>query len=103
MYALHVTYTSAVPAGALREEKTAFAAQLAAVPGFVSKAWLHDGSTGGGFYLFDSREHGEAFACGPLIEALRAVPVFSDVQVHGYDVDAELSALTGIAAAPVGS
>jgi len=95
MYALHVTYTSAVPVEALRDEQFDFAERVVGVPGFVSKTWIHSGATQGGFYLFDSREHADAFAGGPLLAGLRTVPLFSDVTVRGYEVIADLSARTG--------
>lgn len=45
--------------------------------------------------MFDSREHADAFAGGPLLAGLRTVPVFSDVIVRGHEVIADLSARTG--------
>jgi len=86
MYALHVTYPCAVPVEHLREAHAGFAGALTAVPGFVSKTWLHDGTDRGGFYLFADRERAEAFAGSPMLGALRANPAVADVSVRGYDV-----------------
>jgi hypothetical protein len=94
MYALLVTYTSAVPTVLLRDAQIAFAEQLVSTPGFVSKTWLHEGTTHGGFYLFDSREAAEAYVNGQLFASLGAAPVISDVTVRGYDVQSDLGVLT---------
>lgn len=95
MYALHITYTSAVPTADLRDAQVAFAEQLVSVPGFVSKTWLHEGATHGGFYLFTSREAAQRYLDGPLFARLGAVPVISDVTVRGYAVQDDLGGLTG--------
>lgn len=95
MHALHITYTSAAPAEALREAAIDFAEVLRTVPGFVAKTWLVDGAHHGGFYLFTDRAAAEAYRDGPLVAGLREHPAFSDFEVRGWDVDEELGALTG--------
>ncbi len=95
MYALHVTFTSTIDAADLRDGQIEFAEHLATVPGFVSKSWLRDGSTLGGFYLFRTREAAEAYLDGPLFGLLRANAAFRDLTVRGYTVDTELAALAG--------
>jgi hypothetical protein len=96
MYALVVTYTSAVPAEQMRDAQLAFAERVVAVPGFVSKTWLRHESTLGGFYVFDSRDAAEAFAQGPLFASLRDAPVVSDLTVREFSVLGDLSTLTGV-------
>ena len=91
MYALHVTFTTDLPDDALRPAQHAFAEQLASVPGFVSKTWLRDGATHGGFYLFAGAADAQAYVDGPLFAGLRG---FADLTVRGYAVDTEIGALT---------
>ena len=95
MYALHITFTSTVPAGDLRETAIGFAEALRAVPGFVAKTWLHHGSHHGGFYLFADQASAEAYRDGPLVGGLRENPAFDDLEVRGWHVDEELGAITG--------
>lgn len=95
MHALHITFTSSAPAEQLRDGAIDFAELLRTVPGFVAKTWLVDGAHHGGFYLFTDRAAAEAYRDGPLVAGLRAHPAFSDFEVRGWDVDSELSALTG--------
>ena len=91
MYALHVTFTSTIDAADLRAGKAEFARHLAAVPGFVSKSWLRDGATHGGFYLFRTCEAAEAYLDGPLFGLLRGNAAFRDLAVRGYSVDTEFA------------
>lgn len=97
MHAVLITFTSQVTPEDLSEGMSAYAEALARVPGFVSKAWLHDGSTLGGSYLFTTREAADAYLAGELVAGLRATPVFSEFIVRRYDVLADLSARTGVA------
>jgi hypothetical protein len=92
-----------VAAEHLREGQVAFAEHLVTVPGFVSKTWLHDGDTQGGFYLFDDRPAAESYLGGALFAGLRDNPAFTDLTVRGYEVAAELGALTGSAVTTPGS
>lgn len=95
MYALHVTFTTSASAAELRPGQLAFAEHVGAVPGFVSKTWLHDGNAHGGFYLFTDREAAQAYLDGPLFAMLRGNPAFADLTARGWAVDTELGALTG--------
>ncbi|MFC5137137.1 YdhR family protein [Actinomycetospora rhizophila] len=94
MHALHITFTSSVPAEAMHDGGVAFAEALRAVPGFVAKTWLVDGSHHGGFYLFTDRAAAEAYRDGPLVAGLREHPAFADFEVRGWDVNESLGALT---------
>ncbi|HXV94610.1 MAG TPA: YdhR family protein, partial [Pseudonocardia sp.] len=73
-----------------------FAEQIVTVPGFVSKAWLHDGAFRGGFYLFRDRQAARAYVDGPLVAAVRATAEFDDVTARTFEVDPSLSARTGV-------
>lgn len=94
MHALLITFTSKADEQELNSVASEFAEAVRDVPGLLSKAWLADGSTSGGFYLFTDREAAEAYADGPLVAKLRAYPAFSDLGVRHFAVDPELSART---------
>jgi hypothetical protein len=98
MHALVVTFTSAAPPDALRAAQLAFAEHLVAVPGFVSKTWLHDGPHQGGFYLFTDRRSVEDYLGGPLFGSLREATGVSDLQVRAFAVVSDLGARTGLPA-----
>lgn len=94
MHALLITFTSSASEQELKNMASEFAEVVRDVPGLLSKAWLADGSTSGGFYLFTDRAAAEAYANGPLVENLRAYPAFSDFSIRDFAVDPELSART---------
>ena len=76
-----------------------FAELIRAVPGFLTKAWLHNDAVSGGFYLFTDHAAARAYIDGPVVASLHANPAFTNVEIHTFDVDADLSARTGIRAA----
>ncbi len=94
MHALIITFTSHIDSEEVRNVATEFADSVRDVPGLLSKAWLADGATNGGFYLFVDRASADAYAEGPLVAGLLAHPSFSDFSIRHFDVDAELSART---------
>jgi hypothetical protein len=98
MHALLITFTSTAEEAELRAMASQFADSLQGLPGLITKAWLADGSTQGGFYLFADRASADAYASGPLVAGLRSYPAFGEFTVRGFAVDPELSARTGIAA-----
>lgn len=98
MHALLITFTSTADENELRSMATQFADALQGLPGLMTKAWLADGDTQGGFYLFADSESAQAYASGPLVASLRSYPAFRDVAVRDFAVDPELSARTGIVA-----
>ena len=65
----------------------------------MSKAWLHDDDTVGGFHLFEDEPSARAYLASDLAAGLRANEGFDDFEVRGFDVLDELSAVTGIVAA----
>ena len=83
MYALHVTFTATGSADELRAGRRAFAARLPEVRGLHSKTWLQDGSTSGGFYLFETEDDARAYVASPLFAALRRFP---DLVLRGFAV-----------------
>jgi hypothetical protein len=66
------------------------------VPGFLSKAWLHNGASRGGFYLFTDEAATRADTDGPVVGSVLANPAFDDVQVRAFAVDTDLSARTAL-------
>lgn len=101
MHALLITFTSSASEQELQTVASEFAEVVRDVPGLLSKAWLADGSTSGGFYLFADRAAADAYANGQLVEKLRAYPAFSDFTFRNFEVDPELSARTWLSARDV--
>ncbi len=96
MHALIITFKSTADEKKLQAVAVEFAAMLRNVTGLSSKAWLADGATQGGFYLFADRAAAQGYLSGPLVGALRANPDFSDFTVREFAVNPELSARTGV-------
>ena len=64
------------------------------VPGFVSKTWLSDGPTRGGFYLFQDRADADRYLEGMFTQDITNNRAFSDVRVERYDINQAMSAMT---------
>lgn len=73
------------------------AEKIAGVPGLVWKLWgCDDGQcVATSIYLFDSESNARAWGDGPMVPALTGHPGISDVEVRYFDVDHELSTVTG--------
>lgn len=67
------------------------------VPGLRWKIWLResDNRISGGIYLFDNRAAAEAYANGPIGDAVKALPDSSDHSFKFFDIREEVSAITG--------
>jgi hypothetical protein len=78
----------------LEEPFTDFAHALVEVPGFVSKTWLNDGATVGGFYIFTDRASAENYVTSPMIGEVRENPAFSAFEVRHFAILETLSAIT---------
>jgi hypothetical protein len=101
MHAVLITFASAVELPTLEAPFTEYARALGDVPGLVSKTWLVDDSTLGGFHLFESAAAAEAYLEGPLLASVRANPAFSHFAVTHYGVVEPLSAMTNGLGAPL--
>jgi len=51
-------------------------------------------SEAGGIYLFESKDTAQAYMSGPIVAALKASPVISDISAKLFDVMEEHSAVT---------
>jgi hypothetical protein len=95
MHAVLITFQSTAGLDTLVGPFTDYAHALGAVPGLVTKTWLQDGATLGGFHLFTSRAAADAYLDGALAAGLTANPAFGEFRLHHYDVLEELSRITG--------
>lgn len=98
MHALIVTFRSTVDPDVIAEPFADFARALAEIPGFRTKAWLANGDTLGGFYLFDDEAAVQAYLASDMVAGLQATDGFDDFDVRTFDVLADLSAMTGVTA-----
>lgn len=98
MHALLITFTSNADPKELQAVAIDYAKALRGVDGVVSKTWLADGDTQGGFYLFADKAAAQSFRSGPMVGALRSHPAFRDLTIREFAVSTELSALTGVVA-----
>ena len=74
----------------------AAAEKIAGLPGLLWKVWGYDDSehVAESIYLFDTDDHARAWGEGPMKSSLGSFPGISDIEVHYYDVDERLSAVT---------
>lgn len=76
---------------------------LRARPGFLTKTWLRDGETLGGFYLFADRAAAEHYLAEEIEPLGRANPAVTNLQVRRFDVQEKLSEFTlGLPVAGIG-
>jgi hypothetical protein len=61
---------------------------FAAVPGLLTKFWLHgDGDLRGGVYVWSDRDAYRAFLASGLGQALGSHPHIADLQMREYGID----------------
>jgi hypothetical protein len=79
------------------------ARKFADVPGLIWKIWLRDENSGrgGGLYLFEDRSSAEAWAKGRFETMTQRMPWSANVTFEYFDVDEELSTITGGLPQPV--
>lgn len=100
MHAMLITFESSVGLEDLRLPSGSpvhladYSAALRVRPGFVAKTWLRDGDTFGGFYLFADRSAADRYLVEVIEPLGLANPAVSNTQVHHFDVNEEMSALT---------
>jgi hypothetical protein len=95
MHAALITFHSEVSLDELHESFLEAAPVIRDVPGLISKTWIYQGATLGGFYLFRDSDAAQAYLDGEIISETKAVPAFSDFNVQQFTVHEEFSAITG--------
>lgn len=95
MHAVLITFTTDAPVDELVEPFTAYARGLCSVNGLISKTWIGDGMTLGGFHLFTSRDAANAYLGSDMAAGLVSNPLFHDFTFQHFDVFEDLSAITG--------
>lgn len=97
MEGVMVTYETDKTAEELAGPYTDFAKFLKkGMPGLVMKAWINDGKTFGGFYIFADKASAEAYINSDLIQnTLVKNPANRNVQIKYYEVNSNLCAITG--------
>jgi hypothetical protein len=103
MHAMLVTFTSAADLADLADPFADYAQAVRELPGLISKTWLNDGTTIGGFHIFEDRATAEAYLRGELITNVTGNPAFSGFEIRHFDVLDELSHVTGSPSALVSS
>lgn len=99
MHAVLITFETTRTRSELDEPFHELAAELAHVSGLLSKAWLRNGSTYGGFHVFSDRASAESYLASPLAADLFANSAFTDFEVQHFGLLDALSARTGVGAA----
>jgi len=94
-HAVLITFTSSASLDNLKAPFTDYANALKGVEGLMSKTWIREGSTLGGFHIFATRQNAENYLNSEMVAGLTSNPAFSDFQRWHFDVLEELSAITG--------
>ncbi|MEN8113020.1 MAG: YdhR family protein [Actinomycetota bacterium] len=101
MHAVLITFTSDAPVADLVQPFTEYARGLCSIDGLVSKTWIGDGTTLGGFHVFASRSAADAYLASDMAAGLVANPTFHDFEFRHFDIFDELSAITGTSHIPL--
>ena len=96
MYAVMITFRSSIPVTQLAAPFEEYASALRKQPGLITKVWIHDGATVGGFHVFENKETADAYLSSELAAGLRETGGFDDFDVRSYGVLEDLSAITGV-------
>lgn len=93
---LQVNLKFSIPRADLEAAWIGAAQPIADTPGLQWKVWLMNEAENeaGGIYLFESEAAVQAYMGGPMVAALKASPVVSDISAKVFDVIAEHSAVT---------
>ncbi len=69
---------------------------IANVKGIVWKVWIVNETekTAGGIYLFEDEASAEAYLKGPIIAAMKNIPVISDFEARIFDIIPEPTRIT---------
>ena len=95
MHAVLITFQSTADLDALVGPFTDYAHALATVPGLVTKTWLRDGATLGGFHLFAGRAVAESYLNSTMAAGITANPAFGEFRIQHYGALEDLSRITG--------
>ncbi len=78
------------------EAARARAREIANLNGFVWKIYIENDAEhlSGGIYLFKDEASAQAYLNGPIIAALKRMPVVSDFQAKIFEVNSELTKIT---------
>ncbi len=95
MHAVLITFTSTATLDQVAEPFERYAHALRAIPGLVMKTWIADGTTLGGFHIFDDTSHADGYLNSELLATVKSNPAFSDFRVTRFDVIDTLSAING--------
>ena len=93
---LQINYKFSIPGADLEQAFLPAAPIIADTPGLRWKIWLMNeaDSEAGGIYLFDDQASAQAFLAGPLMTAMGANPVVSNISAKLFDVTEEHTAIT---------
>jgi hypothetical protein len=101
MHAVLITFTSSAGLAELEAPFTEYAKALRDVPGLVSKTWINDGTTVGGFHVFSSGADAERYLSSQMVADLTANPAFSDFEIRHFEILDTLSEITGVSPVPL--
>ena len=95
MHSVLITFQSAASTDELADPFREYAEALRSVPGLISKTWIKDGNTLGGFHVFESRAEADTYLGGAMVAGLTSNPAFTDFSIDHFDVFDELSRISG--------
>jgi Putative mono-oxygenase ydhR len=93
---LQVNLKFSIPKTDLESAWLPVAQPIAEVPGLLWKVWLMNETehTAGGIYLFESEGAVKAYMGGPIVAAMMASPVLSNIDAKVFDILESHTAIT---------
>lgn len=96
MHGVLITFHSAAPIEALEAPFASYAEQLRSIPGLITKIWIRDGETVGGFHVFADRDAADRYLGSEMVAGLTSNEAFTDFAITRYEVLEALSMVTGM-------
>lgn len=95
MHAVLITFVTSASLDDLEDPFRDYAMGLRSVQGLVSKTWIRNGETLGGFHVFTREKDAERYLSSDMVAGLTSNPAFSDFEISHFDVLEEFSRITG--------
>lgn len=95
MHGVLITFTNSAPIEDIADPLDEYCDAVREVPGLISKTWIQDGDTLGGFHVFVDKESADDYLAGELAATLMAMEPFTDFEVRHFGIFDDFSVRNG--------
>ncbi len=95
MHGVLLTFTNSAPIDDIAEPLSDYCDAVRGIPGLISKTWIQDGDTLGGFHVFADRESADTYLASEMAAGLMSMEPFSDFEVRQFGIFDDFSVRNG--------